>query len=318
MVNIVEATRLMWCPGLAQFQGNPKGNMQEWLGSATFAPSVTGGNITLIGIDKRYFLENLAADINRTASAASETLRNITKIDGLPKSMAWAYVKLYYASLFYAHTMLRIWGRSPSFLRTSDLLTLRRTLVAYGIQAPFKVQTGQFLITADMTAPAVQIAPDTGGGGSHEAIWREFHNALTDLQTAVSQAPFLTTDKVKLDGQLKAAILLLSKNGSNVSWPSQMRNNIQYRQEEGVWYPYKGRSKASSLHQEIVSILEGGVDFQVPLKASGDDLQRFRSACAAVIILAHGVLSDLSGAGGTMSFLRFGQSRFEDAIAKLR
>jgi hypothetical protein len=198
MINIVEATRLMWCPGLAQFQGNPQGSIQEWLGSATFAPRVIDGGITLTGVDKRHFLENLAADINRTASAASETLRNITEINGLPKSMAWPYVKLYYASLFYSHAILRIWGRSPSFFRTSDLLPLRRTLIAYGVQAPYKLQTGQFLVKADMTVSAVQIAPDSGGGGSHEAIWREFHNALTDLQDAVSRAPFLTVDKVKL------------------------------------------------------------------------------------------------------------------------
>ena len=202
---------------------------------------------------------------------------------------------------------------------TRNLLKLGKKFnVGLFIRKPYyKIQTGQFLITAEMNAPAVKIAPDSGGGGSHEAIWREFHVALTDLQMAVSQAPFLTSDKVKLDAQLKATILLLSKNGSNVSWPSQMRNNIQYRQAEGVWYPYTGRSKASGLYQQIVSILEGNIDFHVPLMASGDDLQRFRSACTAVIILARGVLADLGRAGGTMSFLRFGQSRFEDAIAKL-
>ena len=76
-LTVVEASRLLWCPGLAQLTVNPSGTLHKWLTSATYAPIVSGKNLLLSNLDRRQFLEALGSDINRTASAASETLKNI-------------------------------------------------------------------------------------------------------------------------------------------------------------------------------------------------------------------------------------------------
>jgi len=294
--------------------GHPQGTIHDWLAAATYAPIVAGKSIVLSGINKQHFLEALGADINRTASAASETLKNIIEIENLPKSLAWPYVKLYYASLFYAHAMLRIWGRSPSYFRTLELMPLRNVLTAYAVTPPYRVQTGQYLLMADMNASAVEILAENGGSGSHESVWREFHRALSDLQTAVANGPYLAADKQNIDSQLKSLIALISKNGNNVSWPSQMRNDIQYRQAEGVWYPYQGKAKASVLQQEVAALVSGKTDLSKLISANGSDLVRFRSVCTAIICLVRGVIADMSAVGGAKSFLRHGQRKFEDAI----
>jgi len=314
-LTVVEATRLMWCPGLAQLTGHPQGTIHDWLATATYAPVVAGKCLVLSGIDKQHFLGALGADINRTASAASETLQNIIKIEELPKSLAWPYVKLYYASLFYAHAMLRIWGRSPSYFRTSELMPLRDALKAYAVTPPFKVQTGQYLLKADINSSAVEMLTDNGGGGSHESVWREFNGALSDLQSAVANGPHLAADKQNIDKQLKDLVALISKNGTNVSWPSQMRNDIHYRQMGGVWYPYQGKARTSALQQEVGALVSGQTDLSKLVYATGSELVQFRSACIAIICLARGVIDDMSEVGGAKSFLRFGQRKFEDAIA---
>ncbi|WP_139217670.1 hypothetical protein [Phyllobacterium sp. CL33Tsu] len=282
--------------------------------TATYAPSASKKELMLSGINNQDFLEALGADINRTASAASETIKNIIEIDGLTKSLAWPYVKLYYAALFYAHATLRLWGRSPSYFRTLELMRLRNMLDAYGIAPPFKIQTGQYLLSADMRGSAVNVAVDSGGSGSHESAWREFHRALSELLVEVKNGPYLAADRENVEKQIKAFAALISKNGNNVSWPSQMRNDIHYRQAEGVWYPYQGKAKTSALQQELTSAIDGRVLFSELVTASGSDLLQFRSACIAVICLGRGIIADMSAVGGSKSFLRYGQRKFEDAL----
>ena len=304
---------MLWCPGLAQTTGRPGQSVQEWLSTSNFAPNVTGSTLELTGIVTSDILNSLGYDINRLSSAASETLRNIAEIPQIPKSLAWPYVKFYYSALFYAHSLLRIWGRSPSYLRTADFLHIRNTLAAYGVTSPFKLQTGQFLLTINTAQSAVSLTTDKGGGGTHDAIWREFEGALSDLKQAVNASQFLAADKVMITIQIDRAMGLLTRGGSNAAWPSFMRNEIHYRQAEGVWYPYRGRSKTSELCSDASRALNGGLDLDVLLSANGDDLSKFRCACLFVIAYARQSLDDLSGIGGNKGFLRYGQARFENA-----
>lgn len=313
-VTIVEAARLMWCPGLAQLTVRPQGSLNNWLATGNYAPSVSGSNLLLAGFNKQDFLYALAFDINRLASAASETLRNIAEVKDIPKSLAWPYVKLYYASLFYSHAVLRIWGRSPSYFRTNELMPLRGILVAYGITSfPFKLTTGQFLLHADLRATTVAVTDASGGSGAHETVWKEFVQALKDLQNTVEVASYLTEDKNVLARQLTAFVALITKNGSHQSWLSQMRNDIQYRQAEGVWYPYQGKLKTASLEKDVGDLLTGKAEMHKILSSSGADLAQFHSACCAVICFARGIIKDMSDIGGAKSFLRYGQRKFEDA-----
>ena len=180
--------------------------------------------------------------------------------------------------------------------------------------SPFKVQTGQYLLSADLKVSAVEMQTTSGGAGSHESVWRELNKALTDLQASVATAAYLTTDKNKLNVELKSLLALISKNGSNASWPSQMRNEIQYRQAEGIWYPYQGKAKTEALQQEVQTLVKGDADLAKLVSATGNELLLFRSACVAIICLVRGVIADMSAVGGARSFLRHGQLKFEDAF----
>lgn len=314
-VTLVQATRLKWCVGLAQLEGRPKETIHQWLASATYAPSIAGKALLLSGVNNRFVLGALGMDINRTASAASETLRNIVEIGDIPKSIAWPHVKLYYAALFYAHVLLRVWGRSPSYFRTLEMIHLRNTLAAYSVVAPFNVVTGQYLVSANLGASTVELRADNGGGGSHEVLWREFYQSLGDLRGILSASGYLEADKRRLDQEIATLISLISDSGASVSWLSQMRNDIHYRQAEGVWYPYQGKTKASSIQQEVRVLLTGSADFSKLVSVTGSSLVRFRAACLAVVCLARAVLDDMEKIGGAKSFLKHGQRRFEDGIA---
>ncbi len=310
-ITIVQAARLIWCPGLAQLTGKPQGGLHEWLANGTYAPALMGQKLLLSGIDTQHLLRSFGADINRLSSAASETLRNITEVKIIPKSLAWPYVKLYYASLFYVHAVLRIWGRSPSYFRTEELMRLRDTLKAYGVQSPFKVTTGQYLIEVDATNGSVTMAPETGSSGTHDAAWQQFHRALGDLASLIERAQYLEEDTINIGSEVQRFASLISKGGNQRSWPSQMRNNIQYRQAEGVWYPYIGKAKTSSLQQDVEAIIDGNGELSKILSPGENDLSQFRSACCSIICFARDVIDDMSSIGGAKSFLRYGQRHVE-------
>lgn len=310
-ITLVDAARMLWCPGLVNLTGNHKTSLHDWFAKATYAPANSGNALRLEQIDTRRFLEALSADINRTATAASETLHNIIEIERLPKSLAWPYVKLYYSSFFYAHMLLRIWGRSPSYFRTLELATLRETLAAYSLTAPFAMKTGQFLLIADLGTSAIEIHIDNSSNGTHESVWRALNKALIDLQTAVGASNFLTADKTALITELKSLQSLITNNGNNFSWPSQMRNEIQYRQGEGLWYPYQGKAKMSELRKEILTVFNEETNQSSFSHGSESDLKTFRAACLATIYLARGVIADMREVGGQKNFLNFGQRKFE-------
>ncbi len=313
-LTLTEASRLLWCPGLVKLKRRPTGSLQEWLSGATYAPTANQKGLRLIGIDSTEFLSSWAADINRLSLAGSETLRNIVKIEGLQKSLGWPYVKLYYGALFYTHALLRVWGRAPSYFRSQDLQPLRDMLYVYGVAPTCKLQTGQFLVCQDLANSAIELQPIASSGGSHEAVWRQLALALDELRTSVVNGPFLSEDAKRIDFELKALRSLMTDQGRNTSWPSLMRNNIQYRSGEGLWYPYRGKLRTEALQQEIRSLMDGETNLQACLKTSGAELDQFRSACSAIIVLTRSIISDMARIGGSHSFVRYGTMKFEDSL----
>jgi hypothetical protein len=94
-----------------------------------------------------------------------------------------------------------------------------------------------------------------------------------------------------------------------------MRNDINYRQTEGLWYPYRGNHKSGNLVAEIRSMLTGEIGVDEVIDRAGNDMVRLRAACCFVILVARGVLAELNGVGGANCFLRFGHIQFEAAMA---
>lgn len=313
MTDLIIASRLLWCRGLAQTTGKPEKSVQGWIASAAFAPAVANRELLLTGINEKELTQALGFDINRLSSAACETLRNVFEIASVPKSMGWPYVKLYYSTLFYSHCLLRIWGRSASYFRTTDLLQLRNVLNAYSIITPFPLNTGQYMLVADINNSQAILTPDRGGNGSHDTVWRELAKSFTDLKTAITASQFLHADKQKLNLQIDQALNLLSNGGSNVAWPSFMRNDINYRQSEGVWYPYRGKSRTSDLSNAISQAVLDTYDYTIFLSTTGDELLRFRAACLFIICLVRRIITDLANTGGSKTFLKYGQIQFETA-----
>ncbi|MDZ4393100.1 hypothetical protein [Cypionkella sp.] len=313
-VKVVEAARLLWCPGLVTLNGEPKVSIQDWISTTNYSPSVSNGDILLQGCDVHKFTEVLGANINRTTAAGSETLCNITEVVAVPKSLGWPYVKLYYAAYFYAHALLRIWGQSASFLRTLELMPIRTAFNSYNIALPFKALTGQFLLSVDRASSTVKVASDNGGGGAHESLWRAYHNALTSFRASIRSSPFLTSDKTTLDAELVSFVSLISGRGANVAWLSTIRNEIQYRQSEGVWYPYTGKLKVAALQAQVDLLRRGKLDFSQIVSSNVTGLSQFELACVAIILFSRNVLADMQAVGGSKSYLRHGQRKFEESL----
>lgn len=93
-----------------------------------------------------------------------------------------------------------------------------------------------------------------------------------------------------------------------------MRNNIQYRQAEGLWYPYRGKMKTAILQQDVQLLIEEAYSYEKYMSPVTDDLDRFKAACSAIISFARAIIGDMARVGGSKSFIRHGQRKFEDAL----
>src|SRR5260370_2890854 len=99
--------RPFWAPSLNDISGNVSKGVGSWLAEEDyqFYSPVKSKLFTIQVRDPEAFLSALAADINRTSSAAFESISYATKNALLPKSTAWILIKSNYAAFFAAHAL---------------------------------------------------------------------------------------------------------------------------------------------------------------------------------------------------------------------
>lgn len=139
--------------------------------------------------------------------------------------------------------------------------------------------------------------------------------AISDLIQTVQASTFLTKDIDSIVGTLTAAQSLLTNGGAMPSWLSSMRNDVQYRQAEGVWFPYVGKTKSATLIDDMVQMTKGAITAENLSQRTGSELERFWAGSLFVVALGRIALDDLNKVCGARSSFKYGQSRFEQSLA---
>lgn len=317
-----DAIRLLWPNGLSALSQRPNQSMQEWLNTASYSVdnNSTPEAVTVFPSDPKLALMAIAHDLNRFSSCGRETLFGLGDASFFPGATGWPLIKLYYATFFYAHVLMRVTGVSVSFLEGTDLTRLRQSARAYGMAEPSKIGNGSYLVTIASAPPKLTFGQVADGKGSHQVLWRALNNRLADAESAISISSLPGSQKAKAVSQLRALSVALCRQGSNnPNWLSTFRNDINYRQAHGVWYPYKSTLTNNYLSQRISDVLEGRILFDALDLVSSKPVTAFHETCLAVIVLARTVLADLANrAEGRRSFLAYGAPSIEEAAAARR
>lgn len=178
----------------------------------------------------------LANDCNRFAQAAIESMWCISKVERLPKSTAWASIKMYYSAFFAAHALLRLFGRACTQLESHYVNAVYRVANGTDMTGDVRSIENGFYI-AVMKGQYIEYIKLKD---SHADTWSSFYQLLNDIINDIPSTSGLgeyKSDAIDLVSNIKRSI---SQSGAHKgNWPSQLRNKINYQHSYGAWYPYK-------------------------------------------------------------------------------
>lgn len=290
--------RPRWVRGLNKVMTPKVISVESWLmmGDYSWRPSSAGK----VELDVPYNTESLAqaiaSEVARFSCAAYESLLDAVPGTHADPALGWALVRYYYATFYAAHALLRISGQSVTMISSTTASKLNAIGGQYLGVSP-GIVNGLYLIKINAMNPRCVSMSKIGsnGGGSHEEMWKLFLELLLELEDELiltqghSQGALIVVEVLT---ELRKQLCRQGKN--NGAWLSLVRNNLNYRQGHGVWYPYEMTDKAAI---KLIARMQRWI----PTAANGydigkvhDDLGCFVDSCNVMTRLLTAALNDLS------------------------
>ena len=220
--------------------------------------------------------------------------------------LPWALIKLYYAAFYAGQAILRICGQSCSYFYSEHASVINELRKASGKAPTFIVKRGLYHCVANAALTdlkCVQVGGATIGG--HDSFWKMFGGWIDRAQKVLVSLP-ATAEIQEVVIVLSQLDDLLCDQGKDYDWLSHVRNNLQYRQDFGVWLPSKMRNTQRGDLSRLASQWT-----REPLKIDLEigrpwPLGKFVVGCAFVVALCRDMLTKLAERLGGRSFVHFG------------
>ena len=243
-----ELLRPFWTEGLNTITGSLSSNLIDIIDSKkgyVVYDNINKQDFILKLTDYDYFLKGFASDINRFGCASIESINDIQYKSSFKKSHAWKCIKCYYAAYYSAHAFLRMLGISCTNFEQIDLTQIEQIADVYSTRNGINIEKGYYKCQLDYSKKQLTCAKINKGGnkGSHEQLWEVYLEILNYIITELkskSPTPNLQIVILKL-ADLKNNLTYLGSNGGN--WLSKVRNEINYKHTNGLWFPYTKTEK---------------------------------------------------------------------------
>jgi hypothetical protein len=294
---LADCLRSSWAPGLNEISGNVIKDPRNWLSAEGYQiySEPKKNKFTTSFSDAGPFLSALAADVNRMAAAAYESVGQASKSALFPKSTAWIIIKSYYASFFAAHAILRMLGKGVVNLDYPQARSVNKIAKIFGTWTE-DVGPGYFSFELGRSGGIVDWFRVDSAGGVHEQFWIYFAKVIDQLSNDL-----LTTNRgISADNQQVSVKLtelcanLRFDSSSKGTWLSGVRNRVNYRHDFGAWYPYRGQRNVGSVEERLVS---GWLTdpLSINLASHNDqDLRRFQATCSFIIAVCRELAADMA------------------------
>lgn len=289
--------QLKWLPGINSIATPIKTGLVETLTKSAYPMSACIPSISAsFSIHSNSDLPSaFACEAARFGSACFESLIDINPSASSSRSLGWPLIRSYYAAFFAAHTLLRLCGESITYISSKNATQLNdlgfmymgfKPLFSKGLYH-FKVSSGGHLLTINSIK--------TGGGGSHEELWKYFFNYLKDVENQLASVYGVLPEAITAIQTSKFLRTGLSRNNSTSGgWLSQVRNSVNYQHDHGVWFPYKVRQKnANLLNAAFANWHSNSSDWQIRFKEPDSLLAHVNLSQGISAILAS-TLKDIS------------------------
>lgn len=283
-------------PGLSSSGGMSGQSLAEWVrgGSYSINAAPTTARFQLkVSLPDQKMSEALCSEICRFSIAALESAVYGRVKRPAPKALAWPFISSYYAAYFAAHAICRIYGRSVSQIDATTANAVGSVAAAYLGGTP-QVGSGLYSAVLDSASGDFIFTKMSGVGGSHELLWKLFLHLLGDLQEGLLGSSPSTSEVQEVSNfldQLRDRLVLRGNNGGN--WLSVVRNDVTYRHQQGLWFPYKiSNREAGDISRRLAECLKVEVSWASPA-GEGNDIGCASELSASIVALLFWHLKDL-------------------------
>lgn len=224
-----------------------------WLesGNYSFNSAPSGRSFSLSTTNPEDVIKTLCHDIARFSSSSLESITNIDGDPLFPKSNGWMSIRVYYSAFFAAHSLLRIFGESCSYLNPESLKKINNVLRKQLPQTQL-IKKGNYIIKLSKQPGRINIDAneiDT----SHAGLWNSFHELLTRLELSISvTTAFATEQKNECINFLSELKKRISRGGNN-SFLSIVRNDINYNHAMNCWSSYQSDKSPDTNNIKLIS-----------------------------------------------------------------
>lgn len=273
-------------------------------------------SITIDFRDQEPVIDALAGDCCRFSFASFQTVSRLSVETEERDTVAWSLVKAYYAAFYAAHALIRLTGESCSFFDRQHTARIVQLGNAYGLQRSFGIDSGLYHCVLSPNATALKCIRIRSSVGIHEAFWNVFGAKIDSLAQAVLAGNLPTIDAQTTFAQLEKLTNILARRGG-FSWLSNVRNDLQYRQHHGVWFPARlKKSEKQSLGRIIARWSDDPMTIDLDTIRFGL-LGDFMAACTFIVALCHALLDRIAerSTAGVKSFVCLGPITYLNDIA---
>lgn len=248
----------------------------------------------------------MAAECARLGCAAFQTYHDASGALSTRNDVPWALIRVYYASYYAAHTLLRTLNTACSYIDGPRLSIMRRVLNTYGITDQFEKGLYDVSVVNGGSTMRFRLA-GAGTGGTHEQFWAIFARRVRTLEAEVLTSGLPSGDAQRVFVSLQALRAVLARGSSADSWLSGIRNEVQYRQGRGVWYPPRISDRECEALGRIANQWMGDpLAIDLNTRQHGE-LGLFVAACAYVVGLCRGFIKHIADrTRGGRSFVLYG------------
>jgi len=318
-INIVDGLRQLYCDKINRVGSFNKASagVRQWLFQDTivFPQSINGTDaIEIITYDLDKPLTSVAYDIQRLSCASLETMSSLKPSENNDKFLAWQLIQMYYAAFYAAHSILKICGMGLTQIDDKAVNNLKKNGRTRGIVIP-SLCTGIYCVDINRNNRWMTIYKGKKYDDSHRGLWARFidflgvvngsivrtddyNNAcirlqqLGDCKSDSIWDQFSSADAFIVYNRIESFADLLKQNGRN--WLSNIRNNVNYSHQYGVWFPYQNILKD---YKRVVS--SNKLYMEDPLSDvfvldNKSEIIKYVLACHFIVSLNREMLIDLS------------------------
>lgn len=220
-------------------------------------------------------------DAFKFSSHAAQTFYEFEKTTAYEKLTSWRIIQIYYAAFFSAHAILRFFGRSFSHLESGHISFLKNRCFTEVGYTP-AISSSYYLISFN---PDLKDVGFVRYDESHKDLWKCFLALVTELEMEVLKGRASEERLQGLSAYFSDIKDSLTDRGqfSAGNWLSVVRNEVNYKSLEGVWFPFsKSTPSFSDLLGKARDWRSGLIGVSQP-NSERNNFERFFATALSVI-----------------------------------